>query len=270
MYAGTTLSNGSGKHVGVHQKIDKIAYRSLFHFLSKKDHFPSIKDVIYFEGNNGPDGIKRKGGSAADEPWHFINPEDPMDGALVDMISDHIFNLSQALKAHNSVRASFEAAWLAHAIVDGLTPAHHYPLGDKIEELWGKAHDERSNVKSKLVIKGSGLKDTIAKNWQYMGADGVFTAHLMFEAGVASVVTEIRYKQLAIENNNIVKLRENGFEAIFMDSVSNIYSLKMYDEFGKTGWTYDLAKKTKKVLLPEMVRMVTLAWYQAVIIARDL
>ena len=104
------------------------------------------------------------------------------------MIAGHIFNLRQALRANNTQRAAFEAAWLAHAVVDGLTPAHHYPLDDKIEELWGKPHDERLTIKDKNFIKGTSRRDTFAKNWEYWGAGGVFTAHFMFEWGVASVI----------------------------------------------------------------------------------
>ncbi len=43
--------------------------------------------------------------------------------------------LSHEIRRHNIVRASFEAAWLAHALVDGLTPAHHYPYEEKLLEV---------------------------------------------------------------------------------------------------------------------------------------
>ena len=95
-----------------------------------------------------PDGIKRKS-PGVDEPWHFIDPSDPSDTALVEMIMDHYANLVQALKKRNNVRAAFEAAWMAHAITDGLTPAHHYPLGEKIEELWGRPQNERASIAEK-------------------------------------------------------------------------------------------------------------------------
>ncbi len=263
MYAGTTLLKHSGKHVGVHQKIDRVAHQCLLHYVPKKQYFPNVKEILYFEGNNGPDGIKRKG-SAADEPWHFIDPQDPNDLSLLTMIQDHIHNLSAALKTSNKVRASFEAAWLAHAVVDGLTPAHHYPLGDKIEELWGKSHNKRQGVKDKLVIKGNGLKDTISKNWQYMGADGVFTAHLLFEAGVASAISTVKFKKCGPSKADITKLSEIGFIAIYKESIKKIEALKMYDNFGSTGWTWDLANETRKILIPEIIKTVTLAWYQAI------
>lgn len=268
MYAGTTLSKSSGKFVGVHQKINRIARLNIVKYDSKKFKFPSIKEILYFEGNNGPDGIKRKA-KAQDEPWHFIDPSDPNDTALISTISDHMHNLTKALTTKNSTRASFEAAWLAHAVVDGLTPAHHYPLGDKIEELWGKSHEDRKSVKSKVVIRGDGLKDTISKNWQYMGADGVFTAHLLFEGGVASAITTTKFNKEGPSEADFDKLKKQGFIEIYLESVNKIYKMKMYEAFCRYGWSWGLAKQTRKVLIPEIIKMVTLAWSEAIIAAED-
>lgn len=264
MYAGTTLSKSSGKFVGVHQKINRIARKHIIKHNTKLIKFPSIKDILYFEGNNGPDGIKRKCQSQ-DEPWHFIDPNNPDDTELISMISDHKHNLIESLKSNNYTRASFEAAWLAHAIVDGLTPAHHYPLGDKIEELWGKSHNERKSVKSKMIIKGEGLKDTISKNWQYMGADGIFTAHLLFEGGVASAISTTKFKKSGLSKKDFNRLNELGFEKIYLESVKTIYDMRMYEAFGKYGWSWGLAKQTRKVLVPEIIKMVALAWSEAII-----
>jgi hypothetical protein len=264
MYAGTTIRRGSGKIVGVHQKIDRSARRHLKIYIPKSIIFPTIKEILHFEGNNGPDGIKRKS-SSVDQPWYFIDPAKSDDRDLIIIIDDHIFNLSVALKENNNVRAAFESAWLAHAIVDGLTPAHHYPLGDKIAELWGKSHDERTTIRDRNIIHGANLRDTLSKNWEYWGKGGVFTTHGMFEIGVASAVASDNYKDLVIDKKLIIRLKKDGFEPIFYDALKKIDSLKMYDQLGEKGWTARLAKQTKKVLIPEMIIVVMLAWYQAII-----
>ena len=116
---------------------NRIARRNFNTLPGVHKGFPGIREILHFEGNNGPDGIKRKSPSV-DEPWHYIDPENADDRELLEMILDHQHNLAMALKHNNPERAAFEAAWMAHAITDGLTPAHHYPLSDKIEELWGK------------------------------------------------------------------------------------------------------------------------------------
>ncbi len=268
MYAGTTFRKNSGTIVGVHQKIDKAARYHLIKHDTKKIKFPSIKDILHFEGNNGPDGLKRKG-SSEDEPWHFIDPDNLSDRQLIIMINDHIYNLSSALKKGDYIKSSFEAAWLAHAIVDGLTPAHHYPLGDKIEELWGKSHNNRNSVKNRIVVKGSSLKDTISKNWQYIGADGVLTAHLLFEAGIASAISTSKFRYCSPNKKDYQKIQQSNFEEVYYEALSKIHKMKMYEEFGRNGWTYKLANKTKKILIPEIIRTVSLAWSYAILLAQE-
>jgi hypothetical protein len=262
MYAGTTFRRDSGRIVGVHQKIDRVARRHLKKYVSANVPFPAISKILHFEGKNGPDGIKRKS-PAKDEPWHYIDPSKPGDRALLVMINDHIYNLTEALQANNEQRAAFEAAWLAHAVVDGLTPAHHYPLNDKIEQLWGKPHHERTTILDKNFIHGHNRRDTFAKNWEYWGMGGVFTAHFMFEWGVASVIAPETFDDCAPTASDIARLENDGFEAVFMNALRKIDKLKMYDEFGNTGWTHSLADTTKKVLVPEIIKTVCLAWYQA-------
>ena len=93
MYAGTTFRRDSGRIVGVHQKIDRVARRHLNRHVSKSVDFPGIRDILHFEGKNGPDAIKRKSPSI-DEPWHYIDPTNPKDLAIIAMINHHIVNLS--------------------------------------------------------------------------------------------------------------------------------------------------------------------------------
>ena len=264
MYAGTTFRRHSGSIVGVHQKINRLARHNLKKYESKAVHFPNITDILHFEGNNGPDGVKRKQPSR-DEPWHFIDPNKPSDTGLITIINDHISNLAVALKTSNHERASFEAAWLAHAVVDGLTPAHHYPLNDKIEELWGKPHHERMSIKDKNIIKGISKRDTISKNWQYWGVGGVFTAHVSFELGVASMMaTQRTYRGSQASANEVSRIKSEGYDDYFIESLHRIDELKLYDRFGKNGWTHELADDIKRMLLPEIIKNVNLAWISAI------
>lgn len=264
MYAGTTIRRGSGRIVGVHQRIDRAARRHIKKYVSDSVNFPTIKSILYFEGNNGPDGLKKKSPSN-DTAWYFINPSDPTDSALINIINNHIYNLTKALKSKDDVRAAFEAAWLAHAVVDGLTPAHHYPLGDKIEELFGKPYHERHTIKEKNIIHGENFRDTLSKNWEYWGAGGVFTTHGKFEIGVASAISTNNYRDPILNKDDINNLKNNGFEHIFLESLSKINALGMYEDLSRRGWTQNLAKQTQNVLIPEIIRVVSLAWYQAII-----
>lgn len=262
MYAGTTVGKRSGHLVGVHQRIDRIARRHLTPLLGG-NFFPSEKDILYFEGNNGPDGIKRKSPSQ-DEPWHYIDPNKPEDVSLLEMIRDHQTNLAKALRQKNEVRAAFESAWLAHAVVDGLTPAHHFPLADKIEELFGIPHYERQTVKDKNVIRGANRRDTISKNWEYWGKKGIFTNHFMFEFGVATAILGKRFGKVIIVDEDLQKLEKQGYESVFRELMQAVLDLETYEKYSRNGWTWRLARTVRLELVPLIVKGVALSWYAAV------
>lgn len=263
MYAGTTIRSSSGDIIGVHQKIDRISRRNLNVILGRSPvEFPTTDEILHFEGNNGPDGIKRKSPSV-DEPWHFIDPSNTKDRALLKIIDDHQHNLITALNESNRERAAFEAAWLAHAITDGLTPAHHYPLGDKIEELWGKPKEERITIKEKNIIHGKTRRDTISKNWEYWGAKGVFLTHSLFEIGVATCIKPVSFQHSAPTEKWLKEADTKGSQQVFLDAMFNIYDLGMYEVFWKQGWTGHLANQTRSILIPTICRVITYFWLDA-------
>lgn len=270
MYSGTTFRTESGRMMGVHQKIDRVARRHFNSHAPQDVTFPGLKEILYFEGKNGPDGIKRKS-PAKDEPWHYIDPNNPNDVKLIAMIENHIHNLATALKADNQERAAFEAAWLAHAITDGLTPAHHYPLESKLIELrGGESIETRITTKEKLLMHGETKRAILKNNWEYWGAKGVMTTHLGFELGVASTVAGRRLERGRPSGNDIVRLQQNGFTAIFNESLHKIADMKMYDEYSQKGWTRRLARQTNEVLMPQIIKTVCMAWLEAVYRAKPL
>lgn len=268
MYSGTTFRTKSGHVIGVHQKIDRVARRHIVARLPKRQYFPTVHDILHFEGTNGPDGIKRKS-PAVDEPWHYINPTDPDDHAIVTMINDHIYNMAAALRDDNHQRAAFEAAWMSHAIVDGLTPAHHYPLDEKIEELWGKPKEERLTIRDKNFIRGNSRRETLSKNWQYWGAKGVFTNHIMFEWGVATSVAPMKLDDTAPTNEEYARVKTEGFEPTFYTLLHQIADMDMYKEFSRSGWTRKMVNETRDTLMPALIKAVTLGWYQAVLMSKE-
>ena len=248
--------------MGVHQRIDRVARRSLKHHLGGRG-FPSIQEILHFEGKNGPDGIKRKS-PGVDEPWHFIDPAAPDDAPLLRMVEDHIYNLAQALRTDNRERAAFEAAWLAHTVTDGLTPAHHYPFEEKIAELRGEGIETRTSVKEKIIMPGKTRREQLVKNWKYWGTKGVMISHVGFEHGIATVVSAQTWPALEIHPRQFTLLESQGYHELFVDALKQVDSLAMYDEFLRKGWTRKLARQTREILFPRIVEMVTLAWYDAV------
>jgi hypothetical protein len=263
MYSGTTLRSSSGRLIGAHQKLDRVARKALEEIMPDSD-FPSIKDILQFEGKNGPDGIKSKS-PAQDEPWHYYDPSDPNDNKLMDMIVQHSKNLTVALQEGNMEKASFEAAWQAHAIADGLTPAHHYPLAEHIEALRGEGNETRTSIKDKLVIRSEGdsAGEMLAKNWEVWGARGVMTTHGTYEWGVATTIAPLRLKNGYPTDADCRRVVEVGIVQVFKEAAKAIYDLNMYDRFSRKGWTRQLARETRQILAPLVVKTITLAWYEA-------
>lgn len=252
--------------MGAHQKFDRVARRNLA-LLLPETPFPPIKLILHFEGKNGPDGVKRKS-PAQDEPWHYYNPKSNDPQPLLGIIDEHYQNLVSELRNANLERSAFEAAWLAHAIVDGLTPAHHFPYEEELSKLRGEGMETRTTVKEKIVITGDTTIDTLAKNWKVWGAKGLMTAHYQFEWGVAAIIKPMRLKRAMPTEEDIAAFRRDGLVKAFEQYAKEIDELNFYGRFIRLGWTKKLAKQVRTELAPRIGRIVTLAWYMAVMEAK--
>lgn len=263
MYSGTTLTRYSGRIMGAHQKIDRVARKHLMRVLPSEQYFPGIRTILHFEGKNGPDGIKRKS-PAKDEPWHFYDPFDESDARLTEIIQSHFDHLVHELKEHNKEKAGFEAAWLSHAIVDGLTPAHHYPYEEKLSELrGGRQNDSRASVKEKLMIRGQNTPETILNNWKMWGAKGLMSTHGYFELGVAAIIAPLGLSDSYPSTADTRLVQDLGVVELFRQRARQVAELHMYKSFYEHGWTSKLAFQVRHSLGPIIINTVTLAWYAA-------
>lgn len=262
MYSGTTFSNHSGNIAGAHQKIDRSALRVLERSVNIK-HFPTKKLILYFEGKNGPDGIKSKS-PAQNEPWHFYDPFDPEDDSLLEDIRHHYDNLVSELKSGNFERAGFEASWLSHALVDGLTPAHHYPYEEELMSLrGGEGNETRNTIKEKLIMKGDKPSEVVRNNWQAWGIKGFMISHTTFELGCAALMFPLNFKNLSLSSEELRLAKEVGVEQMFEQAARRIALSNIYDQYMQYGWTVKLAKQIREDLVPEMIKTVATAWYLA-------
>ncbi len=248
---------------GAHQKIDSLARGSLKKLLKKDAVFPGKRLILHFEGINGPDAIKRKS-PAQDEPWHYYSPFDEADTQLLTIISNHYDALVEALKQRDEVRASFEAAWLAHAIVDGLTPPHHHPYEAELSALrGGEGLETRNTIKGKLLMPGDTRLQQVSNNWKMWGPHGLLAAHGFFEFGAAALIKPFTQKQVELTPADIAELSEHGVLKLFTRKAREIDALGMYESYKKHGWTRNLVRQARRTMVPAMVHMVTLAWYAA-------
>lgn len=255
----------TGRRIGAHQKIDRLARTSLAPLLADNGRFPTAKLILHFEGVNGPDAIKRKS-PAKDEPWHYYDPFDKADTRLLDILGGHYDELVAALKKQDEVRAAFEAAWLAHAVVDGLTPAHHYPYEEKLAELrGGRSNATRTSLKDKIIMPGSNGRDMLRNNWRMWGPKGLLASHGFFEWGVAVMLAPLSEKHAALTKQDIKELHKHGMLSLFKRKAKEVAALGVYDDYVKNGWTPTLARRVQKHVVPALTKMVTLAWYAAAI-----
>ena len=262
MYSGTTLTTYSGRVLGAHQKIDRVARQHLERLLPGS-HFPKIRSILHFEGGNGPDAIKRKS-PAKDEPWHYLRPFDIEDTQLLDLIEHHYRTLVVSLRKQDEVRAAFEAAWLAHAIVDGLTPAHHYPYEEKLVELMsGRSIETRLTFKEKLVMPGETHSLQVKNNWKMWGPKGLFTTHAAFEWGVSMLMAPMKLHRAIPGADHLAEFAAQPLQQWFRYQAQEVARLELYDTFYKSGWTIPLARRVRRQLAPQLVEAVVLAWYGA-------
>lgn len=273
MYSGFISSKHSASWLGAHQKLNRLGFRAMRKFLinynepiqgrKKLTSFPELKQIQHFEGINGPDGIKTKS-PAQDEPWHYFDPYGSKKNEVTKLINSHHNELIKAIKSSNSERASFEAAWLSHAIVDGLTPAHHYPYEQHLEKIRGESKESRTSTSKKLLVKGSTKRESLAKTWHLIGRKGLLTTHINFEAGVASSILPMRVGAGMPSRLELEYAREHSLETAFLKIAQSVADLKLYDRFYSSGWTVGLSRDVRGLLIPLMVRMITISWLLAI------
>lgn len=251
--------------MGAHQQLDRLSRRRLKELLGEADaDFPSFKQIVRFEGKDGPDGVKLKS-PAQNEPWHYIDPLGEDHGLFFEQLMGHYHGLVGALRMKDETRSAFEAAWLAHAVVDGLTPAHHFPYEAKIEELrGGKDRHSRTTVVEKAIFRGETKKQTIGNMYRVYGPKGLYASHHLFEFGVMLLLRPLRLKKEALPSKNELNaVAKIGPEEYFLRSAREIAVLDLYGTYVKHGWTTKLSNQVRHQLAPTIVKTVSLIWYDA-------
>jgi hypothetical protein len=149
--------------------------------------------------------------------------------------------------------------------VDGLTPAHHFPFKERLIEMRGEGIETRDSFRKKIFVSQTGdtARQLLIKNWKFWGAKGIWTNHFMFEFGIASTIFPLRLKEGYPNGNDAVRVRDEGLIPLFKEAAQKIYELRMYERFQRHGWTKALARQTRLELAPLIVRLATLAWYEA-------
>lgn len=261
MYSGFITVRHTADWLGVHQKFNRSAYRHVPPHVQISE-FPSLDRIQHFEGYNGPDGMKIKSLHRGDEPSHFYNPETET-GPLLEHVENHYHSLVTALAEGNQSRAAFEAAWLAHTVTDGLTPAHHEPYEEELHEMY---HDNGGQAfvkpRHKVIIQGERKVQALKQNWQMWGRDGLLSRHIYFELGVATAVLGSRI-QTNLAASKLKEARKVGAIDFFKQEAAGIHELRLYDQFRRTSWTAELGRTVRRQLAPTVVEAIAVEWILA-------
>ncbi|HSX48014.1 MAG TPA: hypothetical protein VLF41_00695 [Candidatus Nanoarchaeia archaeon] len=268
MYSGFVSHKRVLKSIGIHQRFDMSAYRAIKPFIEAGD-FPPMSQILEFEGLGGPDGLKVKS-PGEHEPSHLYDPASDT-GEVPVHIENHYRQMVEALSRKDMIRAAFEAGWLAHYITDGLTPAHHFPLEDKMAELdldfadinakSGKQRMERART---LPISSS-----IRKNWVLWGRKGLLSTHVNFEIGVATALLVFPIR-IQLDDRQLADARRRGAVEFFKEEARQIAKLKIYDKFYADGWTAEIANMIRREVAPRTAKVVACIWLLAYLDAQQL
>jgi hypothetical protein len=154
---------------------------------------------------------------------------------------------------------------LAHALVDGLTPAHHYPYEQKLAELRGEGIETRTTIKEKLVLPGETRREQVKNNWKMWGPKGLFTAHGLFEMGIATLIAPMKFSDRVPDEKLIAEMKDIGLAEWFTMRAREIAVLDIFERYIRRGWTTRLAFDVRNKLAPTIINTVTLAWYCALL-----
>jgi hypothetical protein len=264
MFSRTILADKRTEKISTHQRLLRAARRQTISLLPPRAYFPSAKQLVHFEGKNGPDGLPSKH-AVQDYPHEFIDPNVD-DRALVNDVMDHLHQLKVSYHKHDEVRTAFELAWVEHLVVDGLTPAHHQPFQDQIKTIDPRTIDETNSILKRIFTPGDGTIDTLKRNYKRLGPGGIGSSHILFEAGIELIVMPLPAKRLmsAPSKSAIQSARRGHFPELYLEGVHRVNDLHIFERYLAKGWTPDLADDTRRVLLPECVKMITLAWLSVI------
>jgi hypothetical protein len=270
MYSGFLTPKHSATWIGTHQKFNKIAFKTLRDIVNQhpdqlgvadiRSRFPRLKLIQHFEGINGPDGIKVKS-PAQNEEWHYYDPFDDNDEGIFESIHIHFNGLVKALRERNQDKAAFEASWLAHTLTDGLTPAHHYPYEKEMEEIRGASKDSRTSKRKKLIVRGSGLWDSLRKTW--MLHENLMSTHISFEIGVTAAVLTNRLKGSRPSQIELNFAKNHGRVEVFKQYANEIGEFNIYGRYYDKGWTSKIGRDVRHKMSPLIVRTIVIAWWLA-------
>jgi hypothetical protein len=86
---------------------------------------------------------------------------------------------------------------------------------------------------------------------------------------VATLIAPLSLKNALPNADDLEEFASLDIQTWYRRIAKEIAAMELYDRFYKRGWTSKLASKVRKQLAPMIVRAVTVAWYGALIEAKE-
>ncbi|MEX0934234.1 MAG: hypothetical protein WDZ42_00360, partial [Candidatus Saccharimonadales bacterium] len=147
-------------------------------------------------------------------------------------------------------------------VVDGLTPAHHYPYEQELELMYRTSQQKFFKRRHKILLQGINKRQLLKGNWRMWGNKGLLSTHIHFEAGVAAAVITGNF-DTKLDEGNLALAKSLGLVDFFKQQAAVIHELKMYDRFYQTSWTVWLARASRKELAPRTIETLAIVWVLA-------
>ena len=117
-----------------------------------------------------------------------------------------------------------------------------------------------------MFLSGENWRERILKNWEYIGPKGVMSSHMLYEMGVATMITSVAAKKIikSPTDEEILRVLKGEFMQIFEEKIKWVADQKYYERYLEKGWTTALARETRHDLLPEISKIVALGWFEGI------
>jgi len=255
MFSGTISKKRSIRFLGMHQKVVKYAYRIFVFYKPNLQYFPTTKDILEYEGHLGPDHIWLS--KAIDNDHHF-HPETGTGDAL-ELINYHFKKLSAELAQKEPDRhlTSYHSAYLAHFVADMFTPPHIEEKNNVTEpEYYAKLRIFAKFVRFMLRTR-KGKKEF---------------KHQAFETNLWRATFGRKIK-IELPEGEPLKIAEEiaADPAEYLTPmIRKTYQLKLFTNYKRNGWSKQISRKLRYVVLPRAVTTVAMFWLAACIEAQKM
>lgn len=233
--------------VTTHCTVNRLA-RGVLHITPMNKWLPQSRDINYYEGMDGVDGLWVKHQHLPSQSAY--NPKTQEGNGLIKLY-DHFQEAITIWETRDQQAIAKQLAYLSHTVTDLCTPPHQH--GRLV-----KPHPERWYL----------FLNTI-DDWTDRDQPYWFDRHVLFEMNLMVRFLFKPFQQAKLYTqliNEYLRYRSKRSEVLlkFMrEQITLIHKLGVYQEYLRYGWTKHIEQTMRLVVVPQTVSLVATFWYLA-------